>query len=292
MLRDIDLTVRPGEVLGISGPSASGKTTLLHLIAGLEDPDQGSVRLSGVTLTDDDVLIVQDRRNLMLAGQDAVLDRENNVAANIATALPWDKKRRRVGAHRVAMVLDLLELDTALADSRPAQLSAGERQRVALARAIVGFGLGGPEAAVLLDEPLSAVEVGTRIRLLQAVLADVGRQPIPVVLVSHDAGRDRGRGGSSGGPGRGPAPPGLSPADGRRGRWTGGGAEAVVGDARVGGPGRAVLLLREVLEVPAAEVADVLGITTVASEQRLAARPGSAGRARGSTPDATARTGG
>ncbi len=187
MLRDIDLTVRPGEVLGISGPSGSGKTTLLHLIAGLEDPDQGSVRLSGVTLTDEDVLIVQDRRNLMLAGQDAVLDRENNVAANIATALPSDKKRRRVGAHRVGMVLDLLELDTALADSRPAQLSAGERQRVALARAIVGFGLGGPEAAVLLDEPLSAVEIGTRIRLLQAVLADVGRQPIPVVLVSHDA---------------------------------------------------------------------------------------------------------
>jgi ABC-type sulfate/molybdate transport systems ATPase subunit len=122
----------------------------------------------------------------MLAGQDAVLDRENNVAANIATALPSDKKRRRVGAHRVAMVLDLLELDTALADSRPAQLSAGERQRVALARAIVGFGLGGPEAAVLLDEPLSAVEIGARIRMLQAVLDDVGRQSIPVLLVSHD----------------------------------------------------------------------------------------------------------
>ncbi|GAA3695505.1 hypothetical protein GCM10022204_09120 [Microlunatus aurantiacus] len=173
-------------MLGISGPSASGKTTLLQVIAGTVDPDRGSVRLSGVTLTDADVLVRDDRRNLMLAGQDAVLDRENNVAANIATALPSDKKRRRIGAHRVAMVLDLLELDTVLADSRPAQLSAGERQRVALARAIVGFGLGGPEAAVLLDEPLSAVEVGTRIRLLQAVLADVGTQPIPVVLVSHD----------------------------------------------------------------------------------------------------------
>jgi ABC-type sulfate/molybdate transport systems ATPase subunit len=186
VLRDIDLTVRPGEVLGVSGPSGSGKTTLVNLIAGLEDPDHGCVRLSGVTLTDQDVLIVQDRRNLMLAGQDAVLDGESNVATNIATALPRDKSRRRVGAHRVAMVLDLLELDSALADSRPAQLSAGERQRVALARAVVGFGLGGPEAAVLLDEPLSAVEIGTRIRLLEAVLADVGRQPIPVVLVSHD----------------------------------------------------------------------------------------------------------
>lgn len=186
VLRDVSLTVEPGQVIGVSGPSGSGKTTLLHVIAGLEDPDLGSVRLSGVTLTDADVLVVQDRRNLMLAGQDAVLDRDKNVAATIATALPSDKKRRRVGAHRVAMVLDLLELNTTLADSRPAQLSAGERQRVALARAIVGFGLGGPEAAVLLDEPLSAVEIGTRIRLLQAVLADVGRQPIPVVLVSHD----------------------------------------------------------------------------------------------------------
>lgn len=186
VLDDVDLTVPPGEVLGISGPSASGKTTLLHVIAGKADPDRGTVRLSGVVLTDDDVLVREDRRNLMLAGQDAVLDRELNVAALIATALPSDKRRRRIGAHRVATVLDLLELDTALADSRPAQLSAGERQRVALGRAIVGFGLGGPEAAVLLDEPLSAVEVGTRIQLLRAVLDDVGAAPIPVVLVSHD----------------------------------------------------------------------------------------------------------
>lgn len=157
------------------------------MIAGLEDPDTGSVRLSGVLLTDADVLVVQDRRNLMLVGQDATLDRKHNVAANIATGLPKDKRRRRVGAHRVAMVMDLLELATPLADSKPAQLSAGEQQRVALAHAMVGFGLGGTEAAVLLDEPLSAVEPGLRIRLLQAVLADVGAEPIPVVLVSHDA---------------------------------------------------------------------------------------------------------
>jgi ABC-type sulfate/molybdate transport systems ATPase subunit len=173
-------------VLGISGPSGSGKTTLLHVIAGLVDPDAGSVRLGGVALTDADVLVEKDRRNLMLVGQDVVLDRDHNVAANIATGLPKDQRRRRVGAHRVAMVMDLLELDTPLADSLPAQLSAGERQRVALAHAIVGFGLGGPQAALLLDEPLSAVEVDTRIRLLRAVLGDVGGQPIPVLLVSHD----------------------------------------------------------------------------------------------------------
>jgi ABC-type sulfate/molybdate transport systems ATPase subunit len=173
-------------VLGISGPSGSGKTSLLHVIAGLVDPDAGSVRLSGVALTDADVLIEKDKRNLMLVGQDVVLDRGHNVAANIAVGLPKDQRRRRVGAHRVAMVMDLLELDTPLADSLPAQLSAGERQRVALAHAIVGFGLGGPQAAVLLDEPLSAVEVDTRIRLLRTVLADVGGQPIPVLLVSHD----------------------------------------------------------------------------------------------------------
>lgn len=173
-------------MLGISGPSGSGKTTLLHVIAGLTDPDAGTVRLSGVVLTDADGLVQQDKRNLVLVAQDAVLDRDHNVAANIATGLPRDKQRRRVGAHRVAMMMDLFELETALADSRPAELSAGQRQRVALAHAIVGFGLGGPEAAVLLDEPLSAVELDTRIRLLRAVLADVGGQPIPILLVSHD----------------------------------------------------------------------------------------------------------
>ena len=186
VLSDISLTVSPGEVLGISGPSGSGKTTLLRVIAGQEDPDAGSVRLSGVTLTDADGLIERDRRNLMLVEQDAVLDRDHNVAANIATGLPSDKRRRRIGAHRVAMMMDLFELETALADSRPAELSAGQRQRVAMARALVGFGLGGPEAAVLLDEPLSAVEIATRTRLLHAAFADVAEQPIPIVLVSHD----------------------------------------------------------------------------------------------------------
>jgi ABC-type sulfate/molybdate transport systems ATPase subunit len=186
VLRDVDLMVQPGEVLGISGPSATGKTTLLHIIAGLTDPDHGTVRLSGVTLTDAGVLVEKDRRNLMLAAQDAALDPALNVAGNIAAGLPKDKRQRRVGAHRVAMMMDLFELETALADSLPRHLAAGERQRVALARAIVGFGLGGPEAAVLLDEPLSAVELEARIRLLRGALADVGAQPIPVVLVSHD----------------------------------------------------------------------------------------------------------
>lgn len=186
VLRDIDLTVNPGEVAGIFGPSGSGKSTLLQVIAGLVDPDAGYVRLSGTTLTDADVLVVSERRNLVLVGQDPALDRDHNVAANIATGLPRDKRRRRIGAHRVAMLMDLLGLATPLADSLPGQLSAGERQRVALARAVAGLGLGGPEAAVLLDEPLSAVDVGSRVALLQAVLADLSRQPIPVVLVSHD----------------------------------------------------------------------------------------------------------
>jgi len=181
------LTVGPGQVLGVSGPSASGKTTLVGILAGTIDPDAGSVQLSDVTLTDDDVLVETDHRNLMVVQQDAVLDRNHNVAANIAYGLPKDKRRRHVGARRVAMMMDLFELATPLADSRPQELSAGERQRVSMARAIVGFGLGGPEAAVLLDEPLSAVEVGTRVRLLQAAFADIGAYPIPVLLVSHDA---------------------------------------------------------------------------------------------------------
>lgn len=186
MLTGIDLSVGPGEVHGIVGPSGSGKTTLLNVIAGLEDLDAGSVTLSGVTLTDADVLIERDRRNVLLAAQEAVLDRDHNVAANIAAGLPKGKRRSREGAHRVAMLMDLLELPTPVADSRPHQLSVAQRQRVALARAVAGFGVGGAEAAVLLDEPLSAIEVGARVRLLRAVLDDVGSQPIPILLVSHD----------------------------------------------------------------------------------------------------------
>lgn len=180
------MVVGPAEVLGVSGPSASGKTTLLHLVAGLDDLDAGSIRLGGVVLADDATLLRADRRNLVLVGQDDPLDRQHNVAANIALALPSHVRRRRAGAARVAALMDLLELPTALADARPAELSAGERQRVVLARSLVGFGVGARQALVLLDEPLSAVETGTRIRLLTAVLADITSAPIPVLLVSHD----------------------------------------------------------------------------------------------------------
>lgn len=127
------MTVGPGQVLGVSGPSASGKTTLVGILAGTIDPDAGSVQLSDVTLTDDDVLVETDHRNLMVVQQDAVLDRNHNVAANIAYGLPKDKRRRHVGARRVAMMMDLFELATPLADSRPQELSAGERQRVSMA---------------------------------------------------------------------------------------------------------------------------------------------------------------
>ena len=186
MLTGVTVAVAPGEVLGVSGPSASGKTTLVHLVAGLEDPDGGSIRLGDVVLADADTVLRADRRNLVLVGQDDPLDRKYNVAANIALGLPAHLRRRREGAARVAALMDLLELPTPLADSRPAQLSAGERQRVVMARSVVGVGVGGPQAAVLLDEPLSEVETSTRIRLLSAVLADLADQPIPVVLVSHD----------------------------------------------------------------------------------------------------------
>jgi len=179
-LSGVDLEWRDGETLCLLGPSGSGKSTTLRLCNGLLVPDTGRVTVDGRPLAEHDPLAM--RRGMGLVVQEGGLFPHWNVAENIgllARLEGWDRGRLKA---RVDELLDLVRLDPRrYARRRPNELSGGERQRVALARALV---LDPPR--LLLDEPFSALDPGTR-RALRAEFRELSalRQK-SVLLVTHD----------------------------------------------------------------------------------------------------------
>ena len=154
---DVDLAVAPGEVLAVLGPNGAGKSTLLELVAGLVQPDRGTVRLYGRTLTDiaRGIAIPPHRRSISLLAQDPLLFPHLSVADNVAFGV----RSRGVRARNAGVIgrswlraVGAIEL----AGRRPTQLSGGQAQRVALARALALE----PDM-VLLDEPMAALDVAT-----------------------------------------------------------------------------------------------------------------------------------
>lgn len=172
VLRDIDLTVAPGEIVSVIGPSGCGKSTLLRLLAGLDAPTTGEVRLDGSPLRDTD-----DRT--AVAFQEPRLLPWRTIAENVALGMPRGAARSDV-ARRVGELLALVGL-TAAAHLRPSQVSGGMAQRASLARALAR----GPEV-LLLDEPFGALDALTRLRMQDLLLEIHAAEPTTVVLVTHD----------------------------------------------------------------------------------------------------------
>jgi ABC-type sulfate/molybdate transport systems ATPase subunit len=172
-LGPVSLTVEPGQVLAMLGPSGAGKTMLLETIAGLRPHRSGTIRLAGADIT----ARPPERRRIGLVFQDAALFPHLSVAQNIRFG------PRAAGQGRAADLGSLMHRlgITPLAARTPRSLSGGERQRVALARALAIN-----PALLLLDEPLSALDQPTREdmrTLLQQLLADLD---IPAIHVTHD----------------------------------------------------------------------------------------------------------
>ncbi|MBI2783739.1 MAG: ATP-binding cassette domain-containing protein [Gammaproteobacteria bacterium] len=175
VLKDINLQIREGEFVAIVGFSGSGKTTLISAIAGLIQPDSGSIRLNGKTIEGPgpDRGIVFQSYSLM-----PWLTVHGNVALAVDQVFrDWPKDRREAHTRKY---IDLVGL-TPAAHKRPAELSGGMRQRVAVARALAAS----PDI-LLLDEPLSALDALTRANLQDEILRIWEQDRKTVILITND----------------------------------------------------------------------------------------------------------
>jgi ABC-type sugar transport system ATPase subunit len=178
VLTDVTLTAPAGVYLTVLGPSGTGKTTLLRVVAGLEPARGGTVSIGGRPVTD----LRPGRRSVAMVFQSYALFPHLSVADNITfglTVTDVPKARARQRAREIAELTGC----TPLLGRRPAQLSGGERQRVALARALVR-----EPAVLLLDEPLSNLDAELRAQTRDELRTLHERIGGTVVHVTHDQG--------------------------------------------------------------------------------------------------------
>ncbi|HEY0449597.1 ABC transporter ATP-binding protein [Actinophytocola sp.] len=178
VLAGVDLHVPANSLTAVLGPSGCGKTTLLRLIAGFADPDGGTIEFGDEVVFGPGRRVPSRRRRVGYVAQEGALFPHLSVAANITFGLP---RRDRGDAGRVAALLELVGMPTALARRYPHELSGGQQQRVALARALA------PEpSVVLLDEPFSALDAGLRESTRRAVREALRTSKATTILVTHD----------------------------------------------------------------------------------------------------------
>ncbi|ANZ38367.1 spermidine/putrescine ABC transporter ATP-binding protein [Lentzea guizhouensis] len=172
----VSLNVHEGEFFSVLGPSGCGKTTVLRMIAGFVDPDEGRIELDG----NDMVGVPPYRRDVNTVFQSYALFPHMSVWDNVAYGLKRKKLRGEELKKRVGEHLELVRLSQ-FAQRRPAQLSGGQQQRVAIARALAA----GPQL-LLLDEPLGALDAKLR-KELQIELMRIQREVGTTFLyVTHD----------------------------------------------------------------------------------------------------------
>ncbi|MEA2347417.1 MAG: hypothetical protein QOG62_1204 [Thermoleophilaceae bacterium] len=173
-LASLDLQVSPGEVVAVVGPSGCGKSTLLELVAGLQEPDEGQVTVSGAAAPADRMAACSymPQRDLLLPWRDAL---GNAALALECAGVPGTEARAK--AHPLFERFGLAEFER----TPPAGLSGGMRQRVAFMRAILP---GRP--FLLLDEPFASLDSITRASMQEWLAAALAAEPRTVLAVTHD----------------------------------------------------------------------------------------------------------
>jgi spermidine/putrescine transport system ATP-binding protein len=173
---DVSLEIAEGEFFSLLGPSGCGKTTTLRMVAGFELPDAGRIVMQGTDVTG----VRANRRPVNMVFQQYALFPHMSVYDNVAFGLRVKRVPRGQHEGRIKEILRVVELE-GMERRRPRQLSGGQQQRVALARALVNS-----PAALLLDEPLGALDVKLRKQMqlqLKAIQHDIGTT---FVYVTHD----------------------------------------------------------------------------------------------------------
>jgi molybdate transport system ATP-binding protein len=178
----VSLAAAAGQVLGLLGPNGAGKSTLLSAVAGLTPVSAGRIMLAGQVMDDADAgtFVEASGRPVGFVFQNYRLFPHLTVADNVAFSPRARGLGRRAARSAASHWLDRLGLAD-LADRKPGQLSGGQAQRVALARALAG-----QPALLLLDEPLSALDAGTRLDVQAELKRHLADFTGPCLLVTHD----------------------------------------------------------------------------------------------------------
>lgn len=180
---DASVVVKKRECLSLLGPSGSGKSSLLHAIAGVVSPLCGTIVINGITVFDGDQKVAMEQRGVGLVFQEHALFPHLSVAANVAFGLTRGRRRiRPEHRHVVDEMLSLVRLER-FGERFPHELSGGERQRVAIARALA------PKPNVLLlDEPFASLDRSLAEELRTDLSEVLSTQGVASILVTHDPG--------------------------------------------------------------------------------------------------------
>jgi len=178
VIKDFNLQIQQGEIISLLGISGSGKSTVLRLIAGLEVPESGLIKIQNRVVVDSSTFIQPEDRGVGMVFQDYALFPHLTVGKNIEFGLV--KMSRKEKGKKVAEMLELVNL-RGYGHRYPYELSGGQQQRVALARALA------PSPSVLLlDEPFSNLDKDLQVKIrteLKNILKSAG---ITTIIVTHD----------------------------------------------------------------------------------------------------------
>ena len=178
VIENFDLDINKGEIISLQGESGCGKSTILRLMAGLETPRAGSIKIDKKVMVDDSLFIMPEKRGVGMVFQDYALFPHMTVIDNVKFGLKnMGRKEKEKRAQEVLELVNLFDLK----GRYPYELSGGQQQRVAIARALA------PEPSVLLlDEPFSNLDADLTRKIrgeLKELLKKIG---ITTVLVTHD----------------------------------------------------------------------------------------------------------
>lgn len=179
-LGGINLELQEGEIISVLGPSGCGKSTLLQLVAGLSQPDGGEILLHGQAIATASRMMPPEKRGINMVFQDYALWPHMNVYDNVAYGLKQKRLSAQAIKQKVEEALTLLQLE-GFERRLPPQLSGGQQQRVAIARALVT-----EPRLMLLDEPLSNLDMRLRVEMRTEMSVLFRRLKMSVFHVTHD----------------------------------------------------------------------------------------------------------